>query len=460
MSKTVAKSKSIPKTAKSKTTSGAIIASSNWVALQKKLNTNANPDGNGRNGVNSASRKRRKIGHGHQGTGQRLTTIAVDGKESSNDSSGPGPSTTRTKTLTEEKIHFIDGEDVKNGESLSALRRMILGEVEGEGEGGGVSEDTNQPGKYLAIDCEMVGIGIDGSESSLARVSIVNYFGAVVLDEFVRQRERVVDYRTQWSGIRERDMIHAKPFDEIQRRVAELIKDRILIGHAVYNDLKALLLSHPWPLTRDTQYFAGKFKVVRSKYVALRNLVKQELDVVIQSGEHSSLTDARATMAVYRLHRKEWEKGSVSALTASLLTRMKGKGRQDGVDDSVKGREERGKGKRKRNGDGDEDGDEDGDGDRDDDNGSIGFAYDNEEPSAKSVPKPKLKSKTKIKTNARPKAKLFPGGGRKGVSSGLSTVVTRIEGKRGGNGSGGRSTSRTKTKSSSSGQQWWKKLGE
>jgi len=53
----------------------------------------------------------------------------------------------------------------------------------------------------------MVGVGIEGAESSLARVSLVNYYGAVQLDEFVRQKERVVDYRTQWSGIREMDMI-------------------------------------------------------------------------------------------------------------------------------------------------------------------------------------------------------------------------------------------------------------
>lgn len=53
----------------------------------------------------------------------------------------------------------------------------------------------------------MVGVGIDGQESSLARVSIVNYHGAIQLDVFVKQKERVVDYRTQFSGIREKDLI-------------------------------------------------------------------------------------------------------------------------------------------------------------------------------------------------------------------------------------------------------------
>lgn len=117
----------------------------------------------------------------------------------------------------------------------------------------------SRPGKYLALDCEMVGIGIDGAESSLARVSLVNFYGAIQLDEFVRQREHVVDYRTQFSGIRESDMIKgicvsnmqcnpsdpfptAKPFDTVQKQVAELLKDRILIGHAVYNDLKVCTL--------------------------------------------------------------------------------------------------------------------------------------------------------------------------------------------------------------------------
>jgi RNA exonuclease 4 len=59
----------------------------------------------------------------------------------------------------------------------------------------------------VAVDCEMVGVGPDGKESSLARVSVVNFHGVVLLDEFVRQRERVVDYRTEYSGVRPGDLI-------------------------------------------------------------------------------------------------------------------------------------------------------------------------------------------------------------------------------------------------------------
>ena len=95
-----------------------------------------------------------------------------------------------------------------------------------------------RPGKYLAMDCEMVGVGPEGTESSLARVSLVNFHGAVLLDVFVRQRERVTDYRTHVSGVREKDMLGARPFEEVQKQVAELLRDKILVGHAVHNDLQ------------------------------------------------------------------------------------------------------------------------------------------------------------------------------------------------------------------------------
>lgn len=53
--------------------------------------------------------------------------------------------------------------------------------------------------------------------------------------------------------------------------------------------MQALLLSHPWQQTRDTQVYAHRHKLVKTKYAALRNLVQQELGVAIQTGEHSSV---------------------------------------------------------------------------------------------------------------------------------------------------------------------------
>ncbi|XP_028792969.1 RNA exonuclease 4 isoform X2 [Neltuma alba] len=106
----------------------------------------------------------------------------------------------------------------------------------------------------VAMDCEMVGVG-QGNRSALGRVTLVNRWGNVIYDEFVRPVERVVDFRTKISGIRSRDLRKAKDFWAVQKKVAELIKGRVLVGHALHNDLKALLLSHPKKDIRDTSEY-------------------------------------------------------------------------------------------------------------------------------------------------------------------------------------------------------------
>lgn len=40
--------------------------------------------------------------------------------------------------------------------------------------------------KHIALDCEMVGIGNKGKKNMLARVSIVNQMGEVLMDKFCK----------------------------------------------------------------------------------------------------------------------------------------------------------------------------------------------------------------------------------------------------------------------------------
>ena len=56
----------------------------------------------------------------------------------------------------------------------------------------------------------MVGVGYQGQESILARVSLVNHFGHCVYDKFVKPTEKVTDYRTKVSGIRKEDIENGK----------------------------------------------------------------------------------------------------------------------------------------------------------------------------------------------------------------------------------------------------------
>jgi RNA exonuclease 4 len=54
----------------------------------------------------------------------------------------------------------------------------------------------------------MVGVGPDGTEDALARVSVVNYHGNVLLDVYVSPNQRVTDWRTKYSGIRPADVLN------------------------------------------------------------------------------------------------------------------------------------------------------------------------------------------------------------------------------------------------------------
>ncbi|MCH96307.1 RNA exonuclease 4-like isoform X3, partial [Trifolium medium] len=75
-----------------------------------------------------------------------------------------------------------------------------------------------------------------------------------------------------------------KDFSTAQKKVAELIHGRILVGHALSNDLKALLLSHPKKDIRDTSEYPPFLR--SSGRVALRHLASEHLGAKIQTGEH------------------------------------------------------------------------------------------------------------------------------------------------------------------------------
>ena len=173
-------------------------------------------------------------------------------------------------------------------------------------------ESTAKITKAVAIDCEMVGVGDDGRDSILARVSLVNQLNQCIYDKYVMPTEHVTDYRTHVSGIRPEDIKKsngAEKFEIVQKEVAEIIKDRILVGHAIHNDLKILFLDHPKKKLRDTQRckLFRKLKPSLGGIPSLKNLAQALLGVTIQIGEHSSVQDAQAAMRIYTMYRKQWE---------------------------------------------------------------------------------------------------------------------------------------------------------
>jgi RNA exonuclease 4 len=62
----------------------------------------------------------------------------------------------------------------------------------------------SRPEKVIAVDCETVAVG-DGKQSQLARVSIVDLNGVVILDTFVSPTLQVY-YHMSISGVRKSDL--------------------------------------------------------------------------------------------------------------------------------------------------------------------------------------------------------------------------------------------------------------
>ncbi|KAK4674828.1 3'-5' exonuclease [Podospora pseudopauciseta] len=186
--------------------------------------------------------------------------------------------------------------------------------------------------KYLAIDCEMVGFGPGGVHSSLARVSITDFHGTQIYDSYVLQREKVTDWRTAVSGIAPKHMRDARPFSEVQAEVAELLKGRIVVGHDVNHDLKCLDLDHPMKMIRDTAKFSGFKKYGNGPKPALKALAKEILGLEIQTGQHSSIEDARVAMLLFRKHKPAFDMEHANRYPEDVKTKLKlnkaGKGKK------------------------------------------------------------------------------------------------------------------------------------
>ncbi|XP_032820620.2 uncharacterized protein LOC116948209 [Petromyzon marinus] len=182
-----------------------------------------------------------------------------------------------------------------------------------------VTEDVPQtfanknPSRYFGLDCEMVGTGPAGVCSELARCSIVTYYGDVVYDRYVQPRNPITDYRTRWSGITAKDLSKAIPFHRAKKEIVQILKDKVVVGHALHNDFKVIGVTVPESLQRDT----SRSKLLRSmaglpthRITSLKILAKTLLKEDIQMGTngHSSVEDAWSAMQLFRLIQIDWEK--------------------------------------------------------------------------------------------------------------------------------------------------------
>lgn len=291
----------------------ASVLSSNWKNLQAKLE-----------GESASKTKKRKA----PPTERQLNTIAkrkrLEAKKSGGVALSTGVSIKRNKMGISSSILktpndeapsatlalWAEDNDISTKDLAAAygvdMKDAITNGARQDRINEGLSKDADI-GQYVAMDCEMVGVGGEEDRSVLARVSIVNYHGTQIYDSYVRPKEFVTDWRTHVSGISSKHMATARSFEEVQADVALILKERVLVGHAIRHDLDVLMIGHPKKDIRDTSKFSEFRKYASGRTPSLKKLAKEVLGVEIQAGQHSSIEDARATMLLFRRFKQPFD---------------------------------------------------------------------------------------------------------------------------------------------------------
>jgi len=186
----------------------------------------------------------------------------------------------------------------------------------------------------------------------LARVSIVNYYGNIVFDTLVKpceshdQKFEVLDYREWITGIKPIDLESAPSFGNIEPILSKIVRGKTIVGHSLDDDLAILKLDvdrdelelrdiskmelfmgkidrdsgspirvkeHEDPeavKNKSGEKKDGKRKMTANYLVVkrkLKELSNEFLNAKIQEGHHSSIIDARAALALYRMNYEDIE---------------------------------------------------------------------------------------------------------------------------------------------------------
>jgi RNA exonuclease len=185
--------------------------------------------------------------------------------------------------------------------------------------------------QVIAIDCEMVMTSEGGFE--LARISIVNWDGDVLLDELVKPKNPVNDYLTAYSGIT-KEMLDpvTMTLTDVQGKLLDLLTPKtIIVGHSLESDFNALKITHPFVLDTSLLYPHAKGPPLKQ---SLKWLTQRYLHRDIQKNDgstgHDSIEDARACLD---LVKQKCEKGPLWGIqgmtTEPLFKRLARSSRAD-----------------------------------------------------------------------------------------------------------------------------------
>ncbi|XP_058083184.1 RNA exonuclease 4-like isoform X2 [Magnolia sinica] len=179
-----------------------------------------------------------------------------------------------------------------------------------------LSNDDDHVPEVVALDCEMVGGGSDGSLDLCGRVCIIDEDENVLFHSYVIPQIPVTNYRYEITGITEDHFKDAMTLKQVQEKVQEILyngesiwklrmdggKARILVGHNLEHDLCCLRMNYPEHLMRDTAKYRPLMKTNLISH-SLKYLTQTYLGYEIQTGIHDPYEDCVAVMRLYKRMR-------------------------------------------------------------------------------------------------------------------------------------------------------------
>lgn len=148
------------------------------------------------------------------------------------------------------------------------------------------------------------------SRLGLARVSVVRGWSGPLgrqafIDDYICGRESVYDYLTRWSGVTPGDLTPQQSPHYLTTMKRAYLKLRYLVdcgvtfvGHGLKQDFRMINILVPPDQIVDT---VRLFHKPRQRQLSLRFLSSWVLRAVIQEGNHDSIEDASAALALYKV---------------------------------------------------------------------------------------------------------------------------------------------------------------
>lgn len=176
----------------------------------------------------------------------------------------------------------------------------------------------------FGLDCEMC--RTTTGELEVTRITLVNEQEEVVIETFVRAKNPITDYLTEYSGVTADLLKDVKTeLEDVYEMLKKVLpSDAILVGQSLETDLIKLCLRHPYVIDTSVIFNLSGTRQIKA---SLKYLAKKFLAQDIQSGfGHCSKEDAIAALRLVQLKLEKGIRFGDAVIDPMRATWMKGKG--------------------------------------------------------------------------------------------------------------------------------------